>query len=97
MRAAYRALRTRSDERVERVIHIKAYFLLLSNSYLFYVEGAVTVGMAAVILFILPNFPSDARFLTAEERLIAVRRLAEDTGEADEDEPEPWIRKYPIR
>lgn len=55
--------------------------------YLFYVEGAVTIGAAGVIVLILPNFPANAPFLTPEQRLIAVRRLAEDVGTVDEDDP----------
>ncbi|KAL7005220.1 hypothetical protein EMMF5_005192 [Cystobasidiomycetes sp. EMM_F5] len=58
--------------------------------YLFFVEGAITVGAAVVIALILPNFPHNAYFLTAEERLFAVRRVTEDLGQVDQDDREKW-------
>lgn len=53
-------------------------------------EGAITVGAAVVIALILPNFPHNAYFLTAEERLFAVRRVTEDLGQVDQDDREKW-------
>jgi hypothetical protein len=47
----------------------------------------MTIGFALIILFILPNYPSDAWFLTPEERLIAVKRLTIDVGVVDENDP----------
>lgn len=47
----------------------------------------MTIGLALIILFILPNFPSDAWFLTPEQRILAVRRLTADVGVVDENDP----------
>lgn len=57
---------------------------------MFFVEGGITVGAAAVILLILPNFPHNAYFLTPEERVFAVRRVTEDNGQVDKDDDEKW-------
>jgi hypothetical protein len=43
----------------------------------------VTVVIAAVSVFILPNFPRTTTWLTEEEKELAVWRLEEDIGEDD--------------
>lgn len=45
----------------------------------------MTVFVAICAYFILPNFPRTTKWLTPEERELAVWRLAEDAGEHDED------------
>lgn len=53
---------------------------------LFLVLGAVTFFWGIVLLFLLPDSPSKARFLTPEERVIALHRTLENkTGVMDED------------
>ncbi|KAJ5749374.1 vitamin H transporter [Penicillium nucicola] len=44
--------------------------------WLFIVEGAATIGVALISLFILPDFPATSRRLSIREREIAVARLA---------------------
>ncbi|OQD89590.1 hypothetical protein PENANT_c002G09146 [Penicillium antarcticum] len=44
--------------------------------WLFIVEGAATIGVALISLFILPDFPATSKRLSAREREIAVARLA---------------------
>lgn len=51
--------------------------------WLFIIEGAATVAVAAVCYFVLPNFPRTTKWLTVEERELAVWRLQEDIGEDD--------------
>ncbi|KAG0708676.1 major facilitator superfamily domain-containing protein [Suillus ampliporus] len=46
--------------------------------WLFYIEGGVTILVAICAVFILPNFPHNTRWLTPEERALAISRLAED-------------------
>ena len=41
------------------------------------------MGMAALAIFILPNYPATTKWLNDEERAYAQWRLIEDTGEAD--------------
>ncbi|KAF2496780.1 pantothenate transporter liz1 [Lophium mytilinum] len=51
--------------------------------WVFIIEGAITVVIAAASFFILPNFPRTTSWLTEEERQLAVWRLQEDIGEDD--------------
>jgi MFS family permease len=53
--------------------------------WLFYIEGALTIAVAVIAVFILPDFPRTTKWLTDEERRLAEIRMAEDVGEADSD------------
>jgi MFS family permease len=46
--------------------------------WLFYIEGGLTVIVAIFAMFILPSFPHNTRWLTPEERSLAISRLADD-------------------
>lgn len=50
---------------------------------LFILEGAITVVIASICFFILPNFPRTTTWLSEEERQLAVWRLQEDIGVDD--------------
>lgn len=54
--------------------------------WLFWIEGAVTIAVALVSGFILPDLPTNARGFTEEERIVAQLRILEDVGVADTDE-----------
>jgi len=54
--------------------------------WLFYIEGALTMFVAVLAIFILPDFPATTKWLTPQERRLAEVRMAEDTGESDHDE-----------
>ncbi|KAL7772475.1 hypothetical protein CFE70_002434 [Pyrenophora teres f. teres 0-1] len=56
--------------------------------WLFWIEGAVTMAIAIAAVFILPDLPHNSRGFTKEERAVAVLRMTEDVGEADEDSSE---------
>lgn len=51
--------------------------------WLFIIEGAITICIAACAFFILPNFPRTTGWLSEEERQLAVWRLQEDIGVDD--------------
>jgi MFS family permease len=51
--------------------------------WLFIIEGAITVAIAFISFFILPNFPRTTTWLTEEERQLAAWRLEEDIGQDD--------------
>ncbi|KAK4241655.1 putative tartrate transporter [Achaetomium macrosporum] len=51
--------------------------------WLFIIEGAATVLIAICCTFVLPNFPRTTKWLTEEEKTLAVWRLQEDIGEDD--------------
>ncbi|KAH8115373.1 major facilitator superfamily domain-containing protein [Phellopilus nigrolimitatus] len=53
--------------------------------WLFFIEGAITITIGFLSMWSLPDFPNNTRWLTHVERRLAQARLAEDTGEADED------------
>lgn len=56
--------------------------------WLFYIEGSLTVFVALCAIFILPDFPTTTRWLTDEERRLALKRMQEDAGVGDEGETE---------
>lgn len=43
--------------------------------WLFIVEGAATIGVALIALFILPDFPTNSKRLSQREKEVAVARL----------------------
>jgi MFS family permease len=51
--------------------------------WLFIIEGSVTIAIAFISYFFLPNFPRTTSWLTDEERQLAIWRLEEDIGEDD--------------
>ena len=46
------------------------------------------MAVAVLAIFILPDFPHNTRWLTPQERALAVRRMEEDVGVGDEAETE---------
>lgn len=54
--------------------------------WLYWIEGAATMVIAISAGFILPDLPHNTRGFTQEERDVAVLRMTEDVGEADEDD-----------
>ncbi|KAH8671281.1 major facilitator superfamily domain-containing protein [Xylariales sp. PMI_506] len=51
--------------------------------WLFIIEGVITIGVAFAAYFVLPDFPRTTRWLTEEEKALAIWRLEEDIGEDD--------------
>ncbi|MBE3041421.1 MFS transporter [Candidatus Bathyarchaeota archaeon] len=51
--------------------------------WLFLIEGVITVFLAFLAYFILPNFPRTTSWLDEEEKAMAVWRLEEDIGQDD--------------
>lgn len=57
------------------ITKIKPHGNFLSWSWLFVIEGAISVVLVAMIWFFLPDDPADAKFLNAEEKnLMRIRR-----------------------
>lgn len=46
--------------------------------WLFYIEGGASILVAICAFFILPDFPHNTKWLTPEERALAISRLRED-------------------
>ena len=51
--------------------------------WLFIIEAAITVSIAIIALFILPDFPHTTKFLSGEEKAMATRRLETPSGQSD--------------
>ncbi|KAJ4199385.1 hypothetical protein NW767_008193 [Fusarium falciforme] len=49
--------------------------------WLFLIQGVITVGVAVIAFFMLPNAPLQTRWLSQEERQLAHSRIANDTTE----------------
>lgn len=56
--------------------------------WLFIIEGVLTIAIAMIAPFILPEWPASTRWLSQQEKMIAQTRLLEDVGLADDDETE---------
>lgn len=56
---------------------VPVHLLSISSRWLFYIEGALTMAVAIIAIFILPDFPSTTRWLSPEERRLAEVRMAE--------------------
>ncbi|KAL8722546.1 MAG: hypothetical protein Q9225_001014 [Loekoesia sp. 1 TL-2023] len=54
--------------------------------WIFIIEGLGTVVLAVVAKFLIPDWPETAKFLTPEERALAVRRIHEDMAGAAMDD-----------
>ncbi|KAJ6005846.1 hypothetical protein N7451_003790 [Penicillium sp. IBT 35674x] len=54
--------------------------------WLFIIEGASTIPVALLAMITLPDYPATTKWLTDEERILAITRLAEDAKESDHDE-----------
>ena len=51
--------------------------------WLFIIEGVITIFFAFCAYFMLPDFPRTTKWLTQEEKQLAIWRLEEDIGEDD--------------
>lgn len=52
----------------------------------FIIEGAITVSTVPLAYFILPNNPSNTKFLSQQEKDIVMWKLKMDVGDSDDDE-----------
>ena len=63
--------------------------------WMFILEGLVTVIIAFTAYFVLPNFPHTTKWLSEQERQMAVYRLQADVGEAEtEDEQHGFFHGF---
>jgi sugar phosphate permease len=56
---------------------------LASWRWLFILEASITILIALIALFLLPDFPHTTRFLSGQEKALATRRLQSDSGTSD--------------
>ncbi|KAG1744349.1 MFS general substrate transporter [Suillus occidentalis] len=62
--------------------------------WLFYIEGALTISVATIAVFILPDFPTNTKWLSDDERRLALKRMEEDAGVGDQSETEHGSRGH---
>ena len=73
----------------------------LPSSWLFFVEGSLTIAVAILSIFVLPDFPeTSSGWLTHEEKALAIQRMVEDVGQIDrsvDDDvfPEKLLGRWP--
>ncbi|KXT14856.1 hypothetical protein AC579_4089 [Pseudocercospora musae] len=53
--------------------------------WIFIIEGSLTAAVAFGAFFVLPDYPSNTRWLTDTERAVAEWRMIRDVGQVDED------------
>ncbi|KAN0081227.1 Major facilitator superfamily domain containing protein [Tylopilus felleus] len=59
--------------------------------WLFYIEGAITMFLGLLTMWLLPDLPHNTRWMSPAERRLAQARLAEDAAEADQDSSDATI------
>ncbi|KAG8221319.1 major facilitator superfamily domain-containing protein [Butyriboletus roseoflavus] len=59
--------------------------------WLFYIEGAITIFVGFLTMWLLPDYPHNTKWLSPAERHLAQVRLAEDAAEADQDSQQDSI------
>ncbi|MBW0483532.1 hypothetical protein O181_023247 [Austropuccinia psidii MF-1] len=57
--------------------------------WLFYIEGVVTISASLIVVFFLPDWPSNTKWLSDEERVLAILRLEVEKIEQGFFSPEP--------
>ena len=64
----------------------------MTDHVMLLVEGAITMFIALIAAFVLPDLPTNTRGFTKEELELAQLRMVEDVGEADVDSEGqgPW-------
>ena len=63
--------------------------MLSDSDRLFYIEGGLTIFVALITVFVLPDFPSTShRWLSPTEVRLAEKRMEEDAGVGDEGQTE---------
>lgn len=54
------------------------------------IEGAITVAVALSAFFVLPDFPHTTKWITEEERAVAIARLRQDAAGIEDENDASW-------
>ena len=74
----------------------KCSLIVIHFRWLFFIEGTLTIVVAIIAVFVIPDFPQYAsRFLSPEEMRLAKLRMQEDVGIGDSDESETKGSHFP--
>ncbi|KAI0971239.1 MFS general substrate transporter [Xylaria arbuscula] len=63
------------------IAELDGYFNIRAWRWIFIIEGAATTFIALIAVFLIADWPDQARFLSPEEKALLKRILAEDGGE----------------
>ncbi|KAF9265660.1 MFS general substrate transporter [Marasmius fiardii PR-910] len=55
-------------------------------SWIFIVEGAITIALGALAYFVIPDFPDRNTFLTKAQTVFVLKRIKEDRGDSIPDD-----------
>ncbi|KAJ7174844.1 MFS general substrate transporter [Mycena filopes] len=53
--------------------------------WLFFIEGSITICIGIFTVWALPDYPHNTKWIVGDQRRLAQARLADDAGEADQD------------
>ncbi|KAG5732000.1 hypothetical protein E4T56_gene18263 [Termitomyces sp. T112] len=56
--------------------------------WLFFIEGSITILIGFASMWLLPDYPHNTSWISPNERRLALARISEDAGEADQDNAE---------
>lgn len=71
------------------IVRSKRALIVIRFRWLFFIGGVLTIVVAIIAMFVLPDFPQYSyRFLSPEEMRLAKLRMQEDVGIGDGDESE---------
>ncbi|KAJ7191112.1 MFS general substrate transporter [Mycena pura] len=65
--------------------HMEATLGISGWRWLFIIEGCTTILLGLLVMWLLPDYPRNTRWIDDRESRLAQARLAEDAGEADQD------------
>ncbi|GAA5907313.1 hypothetical protein JCM8208_007152 [Rhodotorula glutinis] len=63
---------------------VRAWRWLFYGSLFLCIEGGITMAVAVIAFFVLPDFPHNSRGFSKEEKQLAVQRMTEDVGLNDD-------------
>jgi MFS family permease len=64
---------------------------ILAWRWLFIIEGVLTIFLAMATLPVLPDYQSTTKWLTEKEKAIADKRLVDDAGISDDEDPDQSV------
>lgn len=75
---------------------LRHFLVFILLRWLFYIEGTLTILVAILAIFVLPDFPETSHgFLSPEEVRLAQFRMLEDVGISDDEESERQGSRFP--
>ncbi|KAJ7909035.1 major facilitator superfamily domain-containing protein [Mycena leptocephala] len=65
--------------------HMEGTLGIAGWRWLFIIEGCATIFLGFLVMWMLPDYPRNTRWINDKESRLAQARIAEDAGEADQD------------